>query len=141
LVFLVSFFFNLKIQAAMKFLILLLLLIGTAGSCQNSEEIQEVTARDLDLQFEEITNLAASKNCTESSQCSYIAYGSKACGGPQGHLVFSSEIDTEKLKDLVNKYTIAEAAYNKQNGIVSDCSVVTPPQTIDCVDGDCVKID
>jgi hypothetical protein len=117
LVFLVSFFFNLKIQAAMKFLILLLLLIGTAGSCQNSE------------------------NCTESSQCSYIAYGSKACGGPQGYLVFSSEIDTEKLKDLVNKYTIAEAAYNKQNGIVSDCSVISPPQTIDCLDGDCVKID
>ena len=125
----------------MKFLILLLLFIGTAGSCQNSEEIQEITAQDLDLQFEEITKLAASKNCTEGSQCSYMAYGSKACGGPQGYLVFSSEIDTEKLKELVDKYTAAEAAYNKQNGIVSDCSVVSPPQTIDCVDGGCLKID
>lgn len=125
----------------MKILILLLLLFGTAGSCQNSEEIQENTAQDLDLQFEEITKLAASKNCTEGSQCSYMAYGSKACGGPQGYLVFSSEIDTEKLKDLVDKYTKAEAAYNKQNGIFSDCMLVTPPQTIDCVNGDCVKLD
>ncbi|HSM63125.1 MAG TPA: hypothetical protein VK833_04230 [Gillisia sp.] len=125
----------------MKFLILLLLFIGTAGSCQNSEEIQEITAQDLDLQFKEITKLAASKNCTEGSQCSYIAYGSKACGGPQGYLVFSSEIDSQKLKDLVDKYTKAEAAYNKQNGIVSDCMFVTPPQTISCVDGECTKMD
>lgn len=125
----------------MKILILLLLLIGTTGSCQNSEEIQEVSTQDLDLQFKEITNLIASKNCTENSQCSYLAYGSKACGGPQGYLVFSSEVDLGKLKELVENYTTAEATYNKQNGIMSDCGIVSPPQTIGCVDGNCIKMD
>lgn len=124
----------------MKIFILILLLIGTAGSCDNSEEIQEITTQDLNLQFEEITKLAASKNCNDGSQCSYMAYGSKACGGPQGYLVFSSEIDAEKLKTLVDKYTAAEAAYNKQNGIFSDCSLVAPPQSIGCVDGKCTQI-
>jgi len=125
----------------MKVLIILLLFIGTAGSCQDSEDIQEISRRDLDLQFEEITNLIALKNCTENSQCSYLAYGSKACGGPQGYLVFSSEVDLENLKELVENYTAAEATYNKQNGIMSDCSIVSPPQTIGCVDGNCIKMD
>lgn len=125
----------------MKLLILLLLFISTTGSCQHSEEIQQVTANDLELQLEQIKNLAASENCTENSQCSYMAYGSKACGGPQGYLVFSSKVDLDKLKELVKNYTAAEAAYNKQNEIMSDCSLVTPPQTIGCVDGNCVKMD
>jgi len=125
----------------MKVLIILLLFIGTAGSCQDSEDIQEISRRDLDLKFEEISNLVTSKNCYETSQCSYLAYGSKACGGPQGYLVFSSEVDLENLKELVENYTAAEATYNKQNGIMSDCSIVSPPQTIGCVDGNCIKMD
>ena len=125
----------------MKAFILLLLFISAAGSCQHSDPFQNITANELELQLTQIKDLVAETGCTENSQCSYMAYGSKACGGPQGYLVFSSEVDTVKLKNLVANYTAAEAAYNEQNGIVSDCSVVTPPQTIGCVDGNCVKMD
>ncbi len=125
----------------MKALILLLLFVSAAGSCQHTDAVQNITTNDLDVQLEQIKDLVASASCTENAQCSYMAYGSKACGGPQGYLVFSSEVEKEKLKNLVDTYTAAEAAYNKQNGITSDCSVVTPPQTIGCVDGNCVKMD
>ncbi len=125
----------------MKLLILLLLFVSTAGSCQHSEEIPQISASDLERQLEQIKDLVASKNCTENSQCSYMAYGSKACGGPQGYLVFSSEVDLVKVQELVKNYTTAEAAYNKQNEIMSDCSLVNPPQSIGCIDGDCVKLD
>lgn len=125
----------------MKFLILVLLLAGTAGSCDRSEDDQEISSKDLDLQFEAITNLVATQNCSDSSQCSYMAYGSKACGGPKGYLVFSSDVDTVKLRTLVDNYTKAEDTYNQQNGIISDCSIVPPPQNINCIDGNCVKID
>lgn len=125
----------------MKVFISLLFLISAAGSCQHSDPLQTITANELEVQLTQIKDLVAEAGCTENSQCSYMAYGSKACGGPQGYLVFSSEVDKEKLKNLVATYTAAEAAYNEQNGIVSDCSVVTPPQTIGCVDGNCVKMD
>ncbi len=125
----------------MKALLLFLVVVITAGSCENSDEIQEITSKDLQLQLEEINNLIGNQDCTETSQCNYLAYGSKACGGPQGYLIFSSEVDMDKLKELVDTYTAAEALYNKQNQIISDCSLVSPPQNMNCLDGKCIKID
>lgn len=122
----------------MKALILLLLVLSTAGSCENSDENQEITLKDLQLQLEEINNLIDAQNCNDSSQCNYLAYGSKACGGPQGYLIFSSEVDLDKLEKLVNTHTATEDLYNKQNQIISDCSLVSPPQTMECVDGKCL---
>jgi len=125
----------------MKAFVILLLLVCSVASCQNKEEVQNVTLQGLELQFVAIQELLNESNCSDSSQCSYIAYGTKACGGPQGYLVFSSEIDTEKLKGLVNKYTTAEDTYNKQNGIMSDCSIPSPPENIECSNGKCVTLE
>ena len=125
----------------MKVFAILFLLVGSVASCQSKDEAQHVTLQYLKLQFETIQELVNESNCSESSQCSYIAYGTKACGGPQGYLVFSSEIDTEKLKDLVEKYTLAEDTYNMQNGIMSDCSIPSPPENIKCSDGKCASLE
>jgi len=125
----------------MKALIMILFFVGTATSCQNTDSSQKITAQDLELQFKEITEIINSTNCNSANLCSYIAYGSKACGGPQGYLLFSSEIDIERLKNLVEKYTQDEALYNMQNGIASDCSIPAPPENMDCIAGKCVEMD
>ena len=125
----------------MKLFVILLLFIASAASCQNTEEAQIITLQELETQFEVIQKLISEGTCSDSSQCNYIAYGTKACGGPQGYLVFSSEVDLEKLKNLVDKYTAAEDTYNKQNGIMSDCSIPSPPDNIECSDGKCVAVD
>ncbi len=125
----------------MKALVLILLLIVSAASCQNTEDVQNVSLQDLELQFEVIQELVNQSNCSENSQCSYIAYGTKACGGPQGYLVFSSEIDENKLKAMVTKYSKDEDTYNKQNGIMSDCSFPLPPENFSCIGGKCVAIE
>lgn len=125
----------------MKAFVIFLLFIGSAASCQNTEEAQNVTLQDLELQFEVIQELVNQSSCTENSQCSYIAYGTKACGGPQGYLVFSTDVGKDKLEAMVAKYSKAEDAYNKQNGIMSDCSIPTPPENIECKDGKCVALD
>jgi hypothetical protein len=125
----------------MKALIVLLLFLGASASCQSTDGVQNITLQDLELQFKTIQEFVDKNNCSENSQCNYIAYGSKACGGPQGYLVYSSEINLDKLKALVTKYSKDEDSYNKQNGIVSDCSTPSPPEQFSCIDGKCVGIE
>jgi len=125
----------------MKAFVLLLLFVVSTASCQNTDDVQSVTLQDLELQFEAIQELVSQSNCSENSQCSYLAYGSKACGGPQGYLVFSSDIDVNKLEVMVTKYSEDENTYNKQNGIISDCSFPLPPENLSCKDGKCVTLE
>ena len=125
----------------MKAFVLLLLFVVSTASCQNTDDVQSVTLQDLELQFEAIQELVRQSNCSENSQCSYLAYGSKACGGPQGYLVFSSDIDVNKLEVMVTKYSEDENTYNNQNGIISDCSFPLPPENLTCKDGKCVILE
>ena len=79
--------------------------------------------------------------CSPTAGCSVMPYGSKACGGPQGYLLFSSETDIPALQKMVEKHREAEATYNKQNRITSDCSIPVPPEKLACEDGKCVQIE
>lgn len=125
----------------MKFLLCSILLMAGFASCENLTNEQEITRGDLDQQMAEIQALIDTGNCTAASQCNFMPYGSKACGGPQGFLVFSNTIDVDKLKSMVERYTKDEANYNNQNGIMSDCSLPAEPQQLDCQDGNCVRIE
>lgn len=121
-----------------KFFMLLFLLESLSGCDQSGE--REITAIELQQQFQEIQNLIQSGECTTDSQCTFIAYGSKPCGGPQGYFVFSTDIDIEALKKKVNKYTEDERLFNLQKGNGSDCRFVSPPNEVGCLDGNCVEI-
>lgn len=79
-------------------------------------------------------------NCNENATCSSIAFGSKACGGPQEFLVVPNTVDLDYLTEKVTNYNLLESAYNSTYGIVSDCMVVMPPENIGCVDGVCTII-
>lgn len=131
----------------MKTLLTFFILVGIFASCEQvageNEELkqQQVTREDLEQQFVAIEALIENGSCEKDTECNYIAYGSKACGGPQGYLIFSSNIDTDQLRTLVDRYNKAEAAYNEQNGIMSDCSIPPEPQILACENGDCVRID
>ncbi|MGB8705372.1 MAG: hypothetical protein WCD31_10115 [Gillisia sp.] len=124
----------------MKMLIYWLFIIGSASGCQSGQEEQEVTQQDLETQLSAIHSFIDAGSCTEDSRCSYIAYGSKSCGEPQGYLVFSTNIEVKTLKAMVQKYTEDEKAYNEQHKIISDCSVPVPPKTVVCKNGNCVRI-
>jgi hypothetical protein len=75
---------------------------------------------------------------SDVSSCRTIAFGSKACGGPQSYIVYSVETtNEEKLRSLVETYNAEEKARNQQTGAVSDCSLVQPPE-LDLIAGHCV---
>lgn len=101
---------------------------------------QEVEEQELAELKAEIENLASSSVCDDSSNCKFIAFGRKPCGGPWSYLVYSTSIDTERLESLVESYNQKEAIYNTEWNIVSDCAFVTPPASVLCENNTCVAV-
>lgn len=96
------------------------------------QEIEHQALMDL---FNEFANLAYSSSCTNANNWSFTAYGSKACGGPQGYIAYSNDINTTLFLEKVAEYTKAENQYNIKWGIVSDCAVPPIPTGITCENG------
>lgn len=123
-----------------SFIFLLILTLGFAG-CDEVKSDQELTRLELEEQLQDIYAFIDNGDCSTGSECFFMPYGSKACGGPKGYLLFSSETDVPTLHKMVEKHRKAEAAYNEQNRIISDCSIPVLPEKITCEDGKCIQIE
>ncbi|WP_298497529.1 hypothetical protein [uncultured Algibacter sp.] len=108
---------------------------------QCEDEItQEDDKAELDTLKFEIEDLANTSICNEETECKYIGFGSKPCGGPSSYLIYSTSIDTDKLEKLVLNYNQKHTDFNTKWGIISDCSVVNPPTSINCVNNSCIAV-
>jgi hypothetical protein len=96
---------------------------------------QENDHRDLITLFDEIQNLADSTSCDDSANWTFTAYGSKACGGSQGYIPYSTKINTVAFLQKVAAYTQAEKDFNYKWGVVSDCSLPNVPTSVVCENG------
>ncbi|MCF7566858.1 hypothetical protein L3X37_00570 [Sabulilitoribacter arenilitoris] len=101
---------------------------------------QEEERKDLNIYKNAIEDLAATSVCNETTECKYIAFGSKPCGGPWGYLIYTTSIDTKKLKLWVEDYNQRESNFNSKWDVGSDCSVVNPPISINCQNNSCIPI-
>lgn len=115
---------------------LTLLLSFCSCSSEDSELSKEEEVLMLQEKFSQIEILSESKNCENSDNWTFTAYGSKACGGPKGFIAYSIEIDTVHFLQLIEQYTEAEDEFNKKWGIISDCSVPLQPLSIVCKNGE-----
>ncbi|GAA4890692.1 hypothetical protein GCM10023311_13700 [Flaviramulus aquimarinus] len=88
----------------------------------------------------QIEDLASTSTCNEASECKFIGLGRKSCGGLWNYLVYSTSIDTEALKSLVEIYNQKEKEFNTKWGIASDCAVTNPPTSINCKNNVCVAV-
>ena len=118
-------------------IVLLTLILNCSAS---SDSNQEEDLKELNTLKEEIELLVDSVNCSENTDCDFMAFGSKACGGPQSFLVFSNAIDLSLLQQKVDAYTALEKAYNIKWSISSDCMMVLPPTSVICTDGKCTAV-
>ncbi len=116
------------------------LLAIVLGCTNDTETTQEEELQALNLLSEDIEQLISEGICSENSDCDFIDFGSKPCGGPWSFLVYSTSIDVALLQQKVAIYNNQENAYNLRWGIISDCSFALPPEEVRCVDGECVGI-
>lgn len=78
-------------------------------------------------------------SCQSTEECTTVAYGSKACGGPNGFLVTSNNNDkVEQINSLARMTERVEEDYNRENGINSTCDQVLAPE-FKCIQNTCVE--
>lgn len=99
----------------------------------------EAAARaEVDAKAAPAIALANSGSCVSKGSCRMIGFGTKPCGGPWGYLIYSNTIDTVQLATLVQEYNDAEARYNRDWSVTSDCSIARRPDSLACVNGKCL---
>jgi hypothetical protein len=67
----------------MKSILVLFLFIGSISGCEQAEDEQGITAKNLEKQLAGIHSVINADSCSETGECNFLAYGSKACGRPQ----------------------------------------------------------
>jgi len=123
------------------FALLLICLAFTAFKCDDDASFGlEEDKKELASLQKTIQDLADTSVCNENTECKFIPFGSKACGGPKSYLIYSTSIDVEKLEMLVEAYNQKEADFNKKYGIISDCSAVMPPTSLTCENNTCILV-
>jgi hypothetical protein len=96
---------------------------------------QEKDNQELLQLFSEIESIASSVSCTNTTDWAFTAYGAKACGGAQGYIAYSTNIDVEDFLNKIDTYTNLEQAYNTKWNIVSTCEALVPPKEVVCENG------
>jgi hypothetical protein len=113
----------------------LLLLIACAGAqAPPMTAGPEATAR----LWQQIQSANADTACDGDSQCHSLGVGSRACGGPERYLAWSSKhSDGAALQALAQQHSAARRADDARAGMMSTCSVVSDPGAV-CRAGRCV---
>lgn len=76
--------------------------------------------------------------CDTDQQCRSLAVGSKACGGPEAYLAWSTRRSQEsRLQALAAEHTAVRQVENQRSGMASDCALLTDPGAR-CQAGRCV---
>ena len=118
-------------------LVILLMISCSSEDPSKEKDLEQKTLTTLE---EEIIALTESSVCTDETECAYIAFGSKPCGGPWSYLVYSNSINTNELIAKVDRFNQMEHAHNIKYGIMSDCSIVNPPIELICEGGKCKAV-
>lgn len=75
--------------------------------------------------------LAHNEGCTTDDQCRVAPVGAKACGGPRYWITYcAASTDSAALFKKLEELRTAEESFNKEHGIISDCSIVGPPTPV-----------
>lgn len=124
----------------MKSLAVFLLFFLMNCSDSNDEKDQNEDFETLDILRKELVSMASASVCSEEFTCEFVGVGSKACGGFQSYMVYSTSINTVEFLEKVAIYTALEKEFNEEHNIISDCSLVLPPSGTTCENGKCKAV-
>ncbi|USX15243.1 hypothetical protein NHH88_05440 [Oxalobacteraceae bacterium OTU3CAMAD1] len=95
------------------------------------------TANKTEALWKKIQATNADTSCDTQSQCHTIGFGSKACGGPERYMAWSSKnSDGAALKALIEQHAAARRADDEREQMMSTCSMVSDPGA-SCRAGQC----
>ena len=131
--------FEMKNQNKIISLIAILFSLFLYINCDDELTEEEDKVR-LENMEREILGLISDLNCTDSTDCRYIGFGAKPCGGYWRYLIYSiNNVDSVQLVEKVRKFNEYNETLNTKYGWISDCSL-PPIPVIKCLNGECVNI-
>jgi hypothetical protein len=84
-----------------------------------------------------IRSLAANTGCSDDSQCHSLPLGTRACGGPESYLAWSSAHTPQaEIEALGERYKEERRAANAASGMMSTCQFMPDPGAV-CRAGTC----
>jgi hypothetical protein len=90
---------------------------------------------------ESIARQIGTAACSSPAVCRTLPLGAKPCGGPRQYLVYSLSVtDSARLAVDAARYNQAEALKNRDEGLVSDCSMLIAPR-VSCVSRKCAAVE
>jgi hypothetical protein len=118
-----------------------LVLVLASSACRSDAPQVSTPAAAANRTAELLARIEAERGdaaCDTEAQCHSIGIGSKACGGPERYLAWSSkDNDGTRLRALVAEHAAARKADDAKAGMASTCSFVTDPGAT-CSAGHCV---
>ncbi len=76
----------------------------------------------------EVRRLIGSATCTAQEQCRTLAFGAKACGGPQAYIAWSTLVtEAAALESAAERFAARRRDDLRSSGMVSDCALVVDP--------------
>lgn len=105
------------------------LMLLIASACASSPTAPAAPSASATEQlWQQIQASTADNSCNSDSQCHTIGIGSKACGGPERYLAWSSQrSDGATLQQLVAQHSAARRADDDRQRSMSTCSMVSDP--------------
>jgi len=104
---------------------LCLLLSGVAVSAELSQKAISAANQAL------TTAIQLDNQCATSEDCTTVAVGARACGGPNGYAVYSiKSSNAQDIRLWAQLTTTLEHQYNTENSVMSICSIVIPPEPV-----------
>ena len=129
-----------SLKLTLMFLSFSFFFMATQCDKDKSPLTYEEERAELDIYKDDIEDLAATSICNDTTECLFVGFGSKPCGGPWTYLVYTNSIDVDQLLLWVNDYNQLEQELNEKWGIISDCSVTPSPLGFECIDNTCNPI-
>lgn len=97
-------------------------------------EQQAVSIEALKNQLDQLT---ANKQCSSDTVCRVLPVGKRACGGPSGFIIYSTEhSDSQAVEALSSRITTLEQALNINSNAMSICEHLSEP-AVQCIANTC----
>jgi hypothetical protein len=112
--------------------------VPTASSSAAQAAATAPTAASAPDARQQALQLIGDASCSSDSQCRTVAWGAKACGGPQAWVAYSTtQTDGAALEQLSQQEAARQRLEQQRRGIVSNCQYVPDPGA-QCVASRCV---
>ena len=99
--------------------------------------VEEMTERRSTLN-DEVMALTQPLTCKSNYNCATIEMGTKPCGGPWKHILYSkTNSKNSALKKKITEYNKLDQKINEATQVMSDCAMMLPPEP-KCVNRLCV---